>query len=167
LLQVVTNLKIGPSVEPKKWHVVVNTLFWLVGTSRNVILVVVAGLVGYHFASNAEPPFKVMGDIPPGLPTPRPPPFGFTETKNGTVLSVDVWEMISDLGSGIIVVPLIAILEDISICKAFGSSVTNLTRHIKICCFSERKNCGWYPRTDRDWGVQSGELLHASVSRFW
>jgi sodium-independent sulfate anion transporter 11 len=85
LLQVVTNLKIGPSIEPKKWHVVVNTLFWLVGTSRNVILVVVAGLVGYHFASNAEPPFRVMGDIPPGLPTPRPPPFGFTETKNGTV----------------------------------------------------------------------------------
>lgn len=130
MLQVVTNLKIGPSVEPKKWHVVVNTLFWLVGTSRNVILVVVAGLVGYHFASNAEPPFRVMGDIPPGLPTPRPPPFGFTETKNGTV--VDVWEMISDLGSGIIVVPLIAILEDISICKAFGSSVTNLIRPTKI-----------------------------------
>ncbi|KAJ3624013.1 hypothetical protein MTP99_017671 [Tenebrio molitor] len=124
ILKVVTNLKIGPSVEPKKWHVVVNTLFWLVGTSRNVILVVVAGLVGYHFASNAEPPFKVMGDIPPGLPTPRPPPFGFTETKNGTVLSVDVWEMISDLGSGIIVVPLIAILEDISICKAFANGKT-------------------------------------------
>lgn len=28
--------------------------------------------------------------------------------------------MCSDLGSGLIVVPLIALLEDIAICKAFG-----------------------------------------------
>lgn len=53
------------------------------------------------------------------------PPFYIGEIRNETTNEVIVEgesfsEMISNIGSGIIVVPLIALLEDIAVCKAFG-----------------------------------------------
>lgn len=64
----------------------------------------------------------MIGSVPPGLPTVKPPPFGYTTESNGTLQTVSTIEMISNLGSGIIVVPLIGLLENIAICKAFGES---------------------------------------------
>lgn len=89
---------------------------WLVGTSRNAILVVICGVIGYMFKSSGESPFVLIGYIPPGLPEAKPPPFSVTH-NNTTETFMD---MVSNLGSGIIVVPLIALLENIAICKAFG-----------------------------------------------
>jgi len=53
------------------------------------------------------------------MPTVQIPPFGFTN-GNTTVTFV---EMLSNLGSGLIVIPLISLMEDIAICKAFGKSI--------------------------------------------
>lgn len=97
-----------------------NKTFWLVGTSRNAILVIVCGFIGYFFCQKGEPPFKVIGEVPPGLPHVMPPPFGFTEeNSNGTTVYISLLDMLSDLGSGIVVVPLVGLLENIAICKAF------------------------------------------------
>lgn len=54
------------------------------------------------------------GEIPPGLPSVKLPPFS---AEND---SVGFLEMIRKLGSGVIVVPLVGVLENIAICKAFG-----------------------------------------------
>lgn len=62
----------------------------------------------------------MIGYVPPGLPTVQPPPFSHTTNNNGTVESEDLLDMMADLSSGIIVIPLIGLLEDIAICKAFG-----------------------------------------------
>ena len=116
-------LKIGPSdtdIPLTKFQIVVNKTLWLIGTSRNAILVVVCGFIGYSFCQNGDPPFKVIGYVPAGLPSVQVPPFGYTEDKNGTTITHDLWDMMSNLGSGIVVVPLIGLLEDIAICKAFG-----------------------------------------------
>jgi sodium-independent sulfate anion transporter 11 len=57
------------------------------------------------------------GPIAEGLPAFQPPPFEFyNEHENRTVT---FGEMASELGPGLIVVPLVALLEDIAICKAF------------------------------------------------
>lgn len=96
-----------------------NKFLWLIGTSRNAILVIITGIVGFYFTTSGESPFKLIGYIPPGLPSVQPPPlFGITKNDTTTTLI----EMVTNLGSGIIVIPLIALLENIAICKAFGKT---------------------------------------------
>lgn len=103
--------------DPTTFQKVVNKTLWLVGTSRNAILVVICGVIGYMFNANVEEsPFVLIGYIPPGLPEAKPPPFSVTN-GNTTENFID---MVSNIGSGVIVVPLIALLENIAICKAFG-----------------------------------------------
>lgn len=86
------------------------------GTSRNAILVVVCGLIGYSFQNAKMTPFKLIGDIPPGLPIVQSPPFSMEPDSDETFS-----QMISSMGSGLIVVPLIALMESIAICKAFSN----------------------------------------------
>lgn len=57
------------------------------------------------------------------MPTVQVPPFGFAKDDNTTVTFI---EMLSNLGSGIIVIPLISLMEDIAICKAFGKHLRKL-----------------------------------------
>ena len=60
--------------------------------------------------------FFFIGYIPEGLPDVQLPPFSYIKDDNTTVTFID---MISNLGSGILVLPLISLMEDIAICKAF------------------------------------------------
>ncbi|XP_017777984.1 PREDICTED: sodium-independent sulfate anion transporter [Nicrophorus vespilloides] len=124
LMRLVAMVKIGPSQEsdgvtkpkqPTIVHKIINKTLWLIGTSRNAILVILCGVVGYLFSSG-EPPFKLIGEIPQGLPEFKAPVFS-VETEDGTISFIG---MVKNLGSGLIVVPLIALLENIAICKAFA-----------------------------------------------
>lgn len=131
IMRVIATLKIGPPETqdaeidkdgksgPTTFQKTMNKTIWLIGTSRNAILVILCGVLGYALYSDGEPPFKLIGDIPPGLPSVHIPPFGYTKGN----VTVGFGEMISNLGSGIIVVPLIALLENIAICKAFGELI--------------------------------------------
>lgn len=69
--------------------------------------------------------FKMIGDIPEGLPKFQMPPFSIPEVRNETGAIIQAGEsfseMVSSLGSGLVVVPLIALLENIAICKAFAN----------------------------------------------
>lgn len=66
--------------------------------------------------TRGEIPFAITGKVTSGLPPFRLPPF---ETHiNGTVVHFD--GMLSQLGSSLIAIPLIAIVESIAIAKAFG-----------------------------------------------
>lgn len=53
------------------------------------------------------------------MPTVKLPPFGFTKDQNTTLTFMD---MCSNLGSGLIVLPLISLMEDVAVCKAFSKS---------------------------------------------
>lgn len=61
------------------------------------------------------------GAIPSGVPLPQLPPFSYVRADNSTADFVD---MVSELGSGLLVIPLIVLLEDIAICKAFSDGRT-------------------------------------------
>lgn len=119
-------MKLGPKDEesnPTPYQTAFNKTVWLISTARNAILVIVCGFISYSFCLNGPPPFKVIGDIPQGMPDIKIPPFGFEEVVNATTgetITHTFWEMVSELGSGIIVVPLITLLESIAVCKAFG-----------------------------------------------
>ncbi|XP_076168047.1 epidermal stripes and patches [Ptiloglossa arizonensis] len=118
LLRLLATYSIGPKdeeLQTSKYRII-NKLIWLIGTSRNAFLVILCGLLGYSFSK--ESPFKLVGYIPGGLPTVQLPAFSYTKNDNITVSFVD---MISNLGSGILVLPLISLMEDIAICKAFST----------------------------------------------
>ncbi|CAG9773670.1 unnamed protein product [Ceutorhynchus assimilis] len=121
LLRLVAQINIGKTREPTKVEKMINKFMWVFGTSRNAILMIVCGVVGFFFCQQGEPPFKVIGAVPQGLPDFKVPPFGYNVENNGTVTHVSLSTMISDLGSGIIVVPLVGILENIAVCKAFSN----------------------------------------------
>lgn len=98
------------------------------GTARNAIIVIAGGALAAYFyeVENKQDMFRVIGDIPAGLPQIQMPPFSIPEIRNETTGEIiqaaeSFSEMISSLGSGLIVVPLIALLENIAICKAFAN----------------------------------------------
>lgn len=93
----------------------------MIGTSRNTILVVLSGVIGYFLHQDGITPFKIIGVVPQGLPTFQPPQFSDTNNNNGTEETISFVTMLENLSSGIVVVPLVGLLEDIAICKAFGN----------------------------------------------
>ncbi|XP_050683537.1 sodium-independent sulfate anion transporter isoform X2 [Leptidea sinapis] len=108
----------GPNTRQK----VLTKSMWLLGTCRNAIVVVFTGFLGFWFiSSSGASPFRLMGAIPSGVPNPQLPPFSYVRGDNSTADFVD---MVSELGSGILVIPLIVLLEDIAICKAFSDGKT-------------------------------------------
>ncbi|KAK9295385.1 hypothetical protein QLX08_010277 [Tetragonisca angustula] len=116
-LRLLASYNIGPKEEELQStkYRVLNKFIWLFGTSRNAFLVILSGLLGYSFREDS--PFKLVGYIPEGMPNVQLPPFGYIK-DNTTVTFID---MISNLGSGILVLPLISLMEDIAICKAFST----------------------------------------------
>ncbi|XP_058459680.1 sodium-independent sulfate anion transporter-like [Malaya genurostris] len=123
IMRIVAGLKVGPEEEElkSKKHRYVNKFMWLIGTSRNAILVIVCGAIGYVFQSSATAPFKLIGEIPPGMPSFEPPSFSLTANQSSNGREESFSEVVSSLGSGLIVIPLIALMENIAICKAFSN----------------------------------------------
>jgi len=69
-----------------------------------------------NYTSNAWT-LLFTGNITQGLPEFKPPPFEFYDSAKEQTISFI--EMCSNLGAGLIILPLVAMLEDIAICKAF------------------------------------------------
>lgn len=71
----------------------------------------------------------MIGEIPAGLPAFQIPPFSIPAVVNETTGEIieeglSFMDLISELGSGLVVIPLIALLENIAICKAFANGKT-------------------------------------------
>ncbi|XP_068084506.1 sodium-independent sulfate anion transporter isoform X2 [Anabrus simplex] len=93
-----------------------NKTLWLVSLGRNAFAAVLGTLVAYIFYTYGETPFSLTGKIGKGLPPFQPPPFS-TIYNNRTYEFLD---MTSELGTSLITLPLIAILETVAIAKAFS-----------------------------------------------
>ncbi|XP_029342725.1 sodium-independent sulfate anion transporter [Acyrthosiphon pisum] len=129
LLRMLALIHMGPEndCERNKVQRIINRTMWLVGTLRNSIVIIVTTFIGFLYVnssghdvtSNEMPPipFKVVGKIPAGLPDFDFPKFSVMR-DNGT--TVGFFEMVSDMGSGVIVLPIIALIENLSICKTFS-----------------------------------------------
>lgn len=69
-----------------------------------------------YVTSGNESPFILTGKVRPGLPDFGMPPFS-TNLGNTTLGFVD---MCNELGTAIVMVPIIAVLGNVAIAKAFG-----------------------------------------------
>lgn len=125
-----------------KCHKVLAKCIWLIGTARNAILVILTGFISYVLHHSTHCDLQIIGKIPSGMPTFRMPPFSVPNIVNGTTHEIvhrgeSFTEMVSQMGYAIIVIPLIALLENMSICKAFGkySLIANRVECILIVCY--------------------------------
>lgn len=111
------DFQIGPKdvKERKTVHVFLGNLIWLISAARNIIVVVVSAVLAYTFEAHGSHPFILTGYVKPGLPTFSPPPFS-TTVGNTTHSFID---MTSAMGTALLVVPLLSILENVALAKVF------------------------------------------------
>ncbi|KAL4132119.1 hypothetical protein QTP88_009329 [Uroleucon formosanum] len=124
LLKAFSTTRIGPKEEELQtlWQKYVNKTIWAIGAFRNSFIVIVCSIICYWYihktnhdiTSDLPPPipFKIIGKIPYGLPQ-----FQWPEFSNN---DKSFFDMIFFMGSGIIVIPLISLLENISLCRTFA-----------------------------------------------
>lgn len=127
VLRIVAEVRVGPA-DPKQqsWgQRCANKSLWFVGTIRNSIIVISCTAMSYVYIStrvdgSAELPYKIIGTIPGGLPPFDLPQFS-VRRNNETIGFVD---MVTAMRSNVVVLPLIGLLENISICKSFANGKT-------------------------------------------
>ncbi|CAH2106328.1 unnamed protein product [Euphydryas editha] len=106
---------------------------WLLSTSRNAIIVLVCSLMAFTWDSHSVSPFKLTGTVKEGLPTWSIPAFS-TEYGGRNVTFI---EMCSELGSSIVLVPIIGVLGNVAIAKAFASGESvDATQELLTLSFS-------------------------------
>ncbi|XP_013143122.1 PREDICTED: sodium-independent sulfate anion transporter-like [Papilio polytes] len=99
---------------------IIQRALWFVGVSRNAVVVVIASVIAFLVYEDKNFPLMLTGSITPGLPTPQLPPFHST-VGNATA---SAGEMLAHLGSGLIVVPVVGIISNVAIAKAFSKGKT-------------------------------------------
>lgn len=81
--------------------------------SRNMLAVVVTTLVAYYWPE-IKTPFMLSANVKPGIPPISLPP-SFVQYNNRTI---GFFEMTKELGDGIIVLPLVAVLANMACAKS-------------------------------------------------
>lgn len=130
LMRSLVTVKIGPKESKSNFHKFINKTIWLIGTARNAILVILTGMISYLLHRTAQGELQVIGKIPAGMPAFQVPQFSIPEVVNETTGEIlqkgeSFNEIVSQMGSSLIVIPLIALLENISVCKAFGKFLSD------------------------------------------
>lgn len=104
---------------------------WLIATARNAILVLFSSMAAYYFHQGGQMPFILTGKVKSGLPNFAPPPFETSYLgNNGTTVEMGFGDMIAELGSSIALVPIIAVLGNVAISKAFGGTGIDATKEL-------------------------------------
>ncbi|EZA56466.1 Sodium-independent sulfate anion transporter [Ooceraea biroi] len=104
----------------KKLGTLFEKFMWVISLARNAIVVILGILITYLLFSHGIEPFQIMGNITEGLPSFSLPPFSIVK-GNHTYTFTD---LIGELGSSILSIPLIAMVESIVIAKAFAKGKT-------------------------------------------
>ncbi|XP_058058472.1 sodium-independent sulfate anion transporter isoform X1 [Anopheles bellator] len=109
---------------------IVGLACWLIATSRNALIVVATSCLAYYFEQGGENPFILTGTVKSGLPAFRLPSFRIKFPTSGGPLEYGYSNVLAELGSSIILVPIIAVLGNVAISKAFGGSGISPTREL-------------------------------------
>lgn len=96
---------------------VIKKILFYLSISRNALIVLITSLFAYQLSLHYDQmPFRLSDKVDPGLPAFKLPEFS-VEKDNKTISFV---EMCSDIGSGLIMLPLISILANVAIAKSFS-----------------------------------------------
>uniref|UniRef100_A0AAG5DYU6 STAS domain-containing protein n=1 Tax=Anopheles atroparvus TaxID=41427 RepID=A0AAG5DYU6_ANOAO len=95
---------------------------WYVSLARNALVVLGSAFLAYRLAASSgdgSVPFHLSGNVEPGLPSFQWPMRGVTVGNT----TVPFLEVTAQLGSGLLLVPLVAVLANVAIAKAFASEI--------------------------------------------
>ena len=108
-------------------NIILKRILWFLSICRNALLILITATTAFYLERTGESPFILSGRIESGLPKLSLPPFS-TQVGNETYTFLD---MCSHLGTGIIVLPLVSVLANVAIAKAFASgTVVNATQEM-------------------------------------
>ncbi|XP_036224042.2 sodium-independent sulfate anion transporter isoform X1 [Bactrocera oleae] len=124
-MRAMTFIDIGPKEGKKSWQRMLHKTIWLIGTSRNAVLVVLVALLGYYLLQSGIDIFRMVGYVPDGLPEFKVPAFSattYTNTTSGELIEMheSFLDIVSSLGAGLIVIPLVSLLETTALIQAFA-----------------------------------------------
>ncbi|XP_059472055.1 sodium-independent sulfate anion transporter-like isoform X2 [Neocloeon triangulifer] len=114
------HFKIGDGRKPLNCcQTFISKFVWFFCTARNALIVLVSMGIAYYFHvyHDGFVPFMLTGTVQAGLP-PFQIPALTAEVNNRTL---NILEMVGELKSGVIVVPVVAIIANVAIGKAFAS----------------------------------------------
>ncbi|XP_039965088.1 sodium-independent sulfate anion transporter isoform X2 [Bactrocera tryoni] len=105
---------------------------WVVATGRNALVVLIASILAYNTCETHEScPFVLTGKVKSGFPDVEFPKFHTTiQAANGTAIEQDYKDMLKELGPSMIILPVIAVLGNVAISKAFSSAGISPTREL-------------------------------------
>ncbi|XP_034126617.1 sodium-independent sulfate anion transporter isoform X1 [Drosophila guanche] len=130
-------------------------VLWYISISRNALVVFFTGLLVFIWVKKSSleaVPFALSSKVSSAMPSIKLPPFAF-EYQNRTYVFTDI---LHELGSGIVVVPIVAVLANVAIAKAFvkdgnlDASQEMLTLglcNIAGSFFSAMPTCGAFTRS--------------------
>ncbi|XP_067647088.1 sodium-independent sulfate anion transporter isoform X2 [Eurosta solidaginis] len=105
---------------------------WVIATGRNALIVLCASILAYNTCeTGASCPFILTGTVKAGFPDVEVPKFHTTVLlPNGTRVEQDYFDMFKELGPSMIILPIIAVLGNVAISKAFSSAGISPTREL-------------------------------------
>ncbi|XP_055638948.1 sodium-independent sulfate anion transporter isoform X2 [Toxorhynchites rutilus septentrionalis] len=128
-LRKLKDIKASPSAS--KIRKTISFACWLIATSRNALLVLITSLIAFCYDTQDKQPFILTGTVKSGIPAFRVPAFTTKiPAPNATTTDLNFTAMVSELGVNIALVPVIAVLGNVAISKAFGGSGINPTKEL-------------------------------------
>ncbi|XP_075231242.1 sodium-independent sulfate anion transporter-like [Lycorma delicatula] len=128
-------------------------VLWFISTGRNAITVIISCCIAKWFEDNhKKTPFRLSGSGTSGIPPFQLPPFTAKIGNN----TFNALEMTEELGSAVFIVPIIAVLANIAIAKAFTTGETiDATQEmltLSLCnifgsCLGSMPTCGAFTRS--------------------
>ncbi|KAF6200827.1 hypothetical protein GE061_005274 [Apolygus lucorum] len=134
-----------------KGHKLINDIFWFVSTGRNAIAVLITSFIALWYSTNGmKAPFITTKPVESGIPSIMAPP---TTTQIGNH-TYELTDMIAELGTGYIIIPIVAVLANIAIAKAFVNGTIDATQEmiaLALCnivgsFFQSIPSCGAFSR---------------------
>ncbi|XP_063995846.1 sodium-independent sulfate anion transporter-like [Diachasmimorpha longicaudata] len=120
-LRKMKDIKFGSqSGKPSRDRRILAKIIWLISTARNAIVVVVCSTIAYKMNSTTGSPFILTGPVRSGLPPFGLPPFSTISNDK----ELNFLEMCSELGPAIFLVPIIGVLGNVAIAKAFANGAS-------------------------------------------
>ncbi|XP_055861215.1 sodium-independent sulfate anion transporter-like isoform X4 [Biomphalaria glabrata] len=121
LLKIIRDLKWVKARDPENqvsiFHLILRKCLWIIGTASNAIVVISAsGVVAILEYRGMTDYIRVTGHIKPGLPEFTLPRF---QVDTGNV-TLSTGQIFSNLGAGLVIVPLLSLVEAMAVGKAFA-----------------------------------------------
>ncbi|XP_043063615.1 sodium-independent sulfate anion transporter-like isoform X2 [Drosophila ficusphila] len=142
LLRKLKNVNLNGRITNLRAQQLISGGIWVIATGRNALIVLVTSMVAYNTCEqNEDCPYILTGKVKSGLPNISLPKFETTILdKNGTEITQNFQQMFAELGPSMLVLPIIAVLGNVAISKAFGGAGLSATR--ELIALSMSNICG-------------------------